>query len=247
MFLLLAMALTYDGWTVDRSRPDLVAAYAQAEPGRSFPDYAGHNIGALVVEPSGQVVSFALNRNVALNSSLEHAEARAVRRAIGIANAEAGPEGPTRWSFGALLRRDCVYTTLEPCAQCAGIMDLANLRQTIFAQEDPTQRHMVNVIYNLQHRAGAGAPLPIAGAFFPFWHRLAEAARQFQLSVEGKSGPSGPTAFLETIEAYRIYRDAAQLFETFEPRDAANTQSLAAARALRRRWSLWLPEGVGPV
>jgi len=40
IFLLLAMALVYDGWGVDRARPDLVAAYATAEPQRRFPDYA---------------------------------------------------------------------------------------------------------------------------------------------------------------------------------------------------------------
>ena len=246
IFLSLAMTMAFDAWTVDRSRPDLVAAYAQAAPGRPFPDYAGHNVGALIVDGEGRVVSLALNRNVALNSTLEHAEARAVRNAIRVANAKAGPGGPKRWSFGAILREHRLYATLEPCAQCAGIMDLANIQQTIFAQENAAQHHLVDVIYNLQHRAGAAAPLPIAASFFPLWGRLADAQQRFRIGAEQQGEPAGATAFLETVEAYGIFRDGARLFDDFEAQDAANARSLEAARVLRQRWSAWIVEGVGP-
>jgi len=37
VFLLLAMTLVYDGWSINRQRPELVAEYAAAEPGRRFP------------------------------------------------------------------------------------------------------------------------------------------------------------------------------------------------------------------
>lgn len=246
IFLSLAVTLAFDAWTVDRGRPDLVAAYAEAEPGRVFPDYAGHNVGALIVDAEGRVVSLALNRNVALNSTLEHAEARAVRHAIGLANAAAGPAGPKRWSFGGILREHRLYATLEPCVQCAGIMDLANLEQTIFAQEDPAQRHLVDVIYNVQHRAGAAAPLPVAATFFPLWDRLADAHRAFTARARQAGGPSGATAFLETVEAYRVFADGARLFDTLEAREPANARRLDEARALRRGWSAWISNGVGP-
>jgi len=246
IFLLLAMALVYDGWGVDRARPDLVAAYAAAEPQRRFPDYAGHNIGAVLVDRGFQVVSFALNRNVALNSTLEHAEERAIRNAIRIANDSAGPAGPKPWSFGSLLREDRIYTTLEPCAQCAGIMDLANIRAVIYGQDDPSQRHLVDVIYNLQQRPGSpGAPLPIRASFSPYWDRLASGFERFQ--AQPSAGlPAGATSFLETVEAYKIYREAAQKFDAWETSDPENVAALRGAREFRARWQPSVADGVAP-
>ena len=180
IFVLLAMALTHDGWGVDRTRPDLVAAYAAAEPKRSFSDYLGHNIGAVVVDRNSRVVCFALNRSVELNSTLEHAEARGIRAAFAIANAGLAPGAPPPWTFGRLLRLDRLYTTLEPCAQCAGIMDLANVQEVVFAQDDPGQHHIVDILYNLPREgermrrrcpslpisclSGRISPLPTAGS-----------------------------------------------------------------------------------
>ena len=246
IFLLLAMALTFDGWAVDRDRADLVAAFREAEPDREFPDYAGHNIAAVIVDDVGRVVSFALNRNVALNSTLEHAEARAVRNAIRLSNSRAAPEGPKKWSFGAILRRHDLYTTLEPCAQCAGIMDLANLQRTVFAQDDPTQHHLVDVIYNLRRKSGAAAPLPVAADFFPLWQRLAEAARLFYERAARTGGPAGATAFLQTVEAYRLFREGAQLLEAHEAENSVNASILEDVRALRRGWGPFIAAGVGP-
>jgi tRNA(Arg) A34 adenosine deaminase TadA len=246
VFIRLAMALTYDGWGVDRSRADQIAAYAGVEPGRTFPDYAGHNVGALLVDRSGKVVSFALNRNVQLNSTLEHAEARAIRNAIRLANEAAGPAGPKRWSFGGLLQEHTLYATLEPCAQCAGIMDLANIRAAVYGQEDPAQNQILNVLYNLQKRAHAkSAPLPIRASFMPYWDPLAEAFQRFVASTP-PNGNAGATAFLSTVEAYRIFRDTARDFAAYEPIAPENAAALASARAFRERWRERIGEGLAP-
>jgi tRNA(Arg) A34 adenosine deaminase TadA len=246
IFMLLAMALVHDGWGVEHSRPEQLAAYAAVEPGRRFPNYAGHNVGAVLVDASSGVISFALNRNVELNSTLEHAEARATRNAIRIANAAAGPAGPERWSFGALLQGKRLYATLEPCAQCAGIMDLANIGAVIYGQDDPGQRGIVNVLYNLQRSGPGNAPLPIRASFTPWWERLATAYGRF--AAEAAQGArTGLTSFLETVEAYLIYRDAAREFATIEVRDPDNAAALLGARAFRERWRSHVGEGVAPI
>ncbi len=247
IFLMLTMALVYDGWGVDRQNPDAGAKYAAFEPGRRFSDYMGYNIGALLVDDGGRIVSFALNRNVALNSSLEHAEARAVRNAFRIANAAAGPLGPKRWSFGALLSHDRNYSTLEPCAQCAGIIDLARIPAIIYGQDDPAQRHVAEVLYNLQRGPDAqGAPLPIPATFTPYWSRLAQAYESFHEEATRKGELSGATSFLATIEAYEVYRDAARDFAALTPKFPSNGEALSAARAFRARVAGRIADGVAP-
>ena len=127
IFLLAAMALLHNSWGVDQSAPGQRAAYAEIAREWRFTDYLGHNIGALLVDRNGGIICFALNRNVALNSTMAHAEARAVGAAIVRANAASSQGAAPSWSFGALLRGDTLYGTLEPCAQCAGIMELAGI------------------------------------------------------------------------------------------------------------------------
>jgi tRNA(Arg) A34 adenosine deaminase TadA len=246
IFLLLAMALVHDAWGVDRRRPEQIAAYAAAEPGRHFPDYTGHNIGAVLVDRTSNVISFGLNRNVVLNSTLEHAEARTIRNAIRIANAASGKAGPKRWSFGSLLLADRLYATLEPCAQCAGIMDLANIGSVVYGQDDPSQHHIVNVLYNLGQPPGSGgAPLPVRAAFTPYWDALAAAYTRF-VARAAPGARTGLTSFLETVEAYRIYRDAARSFAAMTVQEPANAAALGGARAFRVRWQQHLQSGVAP-
>jgi tRNA(Arg) A34 adenosine deaminase TadA len=247
IFLLLAMALVFDGWGVDRRRPDMLKAYAQAEPDRTFADYLGHNVGALLVDSHDRIVCFALNRNVALNSTLEHAEMRSVRGAIEIANAARPASGAPPWSFGKLLQSNRLYATLEPCAQCAGTLDLANVGSIIYGQDDPGQRHIVNVLYNL-HNQGTdpSAPLPIRADFLPLFDELTKAYRGFLGAVPPASF-TGLTAFLETVPAYRIYRDAADMLTTMRVDDSSNLEVLDQARMFRTQWQGRLHAGIVPI
>jgi tRNA(Arg) A34 adenosine deaminase TadA len=246
IYLLLAMALVFDAWGVDRTRPELIAAYAAAEPGRRFDDYLGYNIGALLVDRNSAIICFALNRNIQLNSTLEHAEARAVRNGIGIANAARPPGDTASWSFGSLLQADRLYATLEPCAQCSGIMELANLGSMIYGQDDPSQHHISTVLYNLyRHSAMPGSLVPIRATFLSCWGELASAYQRFVADAAPRSRV-GLTSFLETVAAYRIYRKTAAAFATMQPRHASNAAILAGARAFRDRWRGRLTQGIVP-
>jgi len=247
IFLSLAMALVFDAWGVDADRADLVASYAVAEPGRVFPDYLGHNIGALLVDAKGHVVCFALNRNVELNSTLEHAEARAVRAGISRANAGLPAGGADSWTFGQLLKSDRIYATLEPCAQCAGIMDLASISTVIYGQDDPAQHHITNVLYNLRRGPpkGSDGPLPVGATFAPSWTPLAAAYDAFLGGVP-EDGRRGVTSFLETVAAYRVFQDAAERFATMRPAFQDNAPIVAEAQAFRARWQGAVRQGLVP-
>jgi tRNA(Arg) A34 adenosine deaminase TadA len=246
IFMLLAMAMTFDAWGVDKSRPELVAAYASDDPKRRFAGYLGHNIGALLVDKGSNIINFALNRSVQLNSTLEHAEARSVRAAIAAANAMQRPGDAPPWSYGRHLKSDRLYATLAPCQQCAGILDLASVECVVYAQDDPSQHQIVNVLYNLDRGSGsAPAPTPIQATFLPFWKELEDAYARFMNSVP-KGAPTGLTLFLESIESYRVYRDAANWFAKLEAQHAENTTALDRAREFRTQWMGKLEPGIAP-
>jgi tRNA(Arg) A34 adenosine deaminase TadA len=245
VLLLLAMALVHDGWCIDRSRPELVAAYAAAEPGRVFNDYLGHNIGAVLVTPADEIVCVALNRNISCNSTLEHAEARAVQAGTALANA--APLHSTHLNtYHAPLRGDLLYTTLEPCAQCSGIMALAGLRSVIYLQDDPAALGVVNVLYTLScGTPAAGAPVPVAADFLPFRARLQAAYEAFR--ADPNAGRfTGTTSFLGTLKAYLIYREAAATFDALRVGHEQNQPLLEAAQAFRKKWRFRMPAGGAP-
>jgi len=243
ILLSLAMALLFDGWGVDVGRTERTRAYAYAEPGRRFADYLGHNVGALLVGRDGRIICYALNRNVQVNSTLEHAEARAVRAAIMRANASLPASGAQSWTFGSLLRDDSLYATLEPCVQCSGILNLASVGTIVWAQDDPGQRHIANVIYNLGVQPRP--PLPIRATFLPWWDELDAAYLRFRAD-SSQAARIGLTSFLETVEAYAVYRRAATGFEALTARHAANEAVLRDARSFRERWRGGLAAGLVP-
>ncbi len=83
----------------------------------------GHNIGAILVDPNGQIVNWARNCNAALSNGTQHGE---VRLMLSYLNRERGYS----------LKNHTIYTTLEPCAQCSGMMTLTNVYRTVYGQTD---------------------------------------------------------------------------------------------------------------
>jgi hypothetical protein len=76
---------------------------------------------------------------------------------------------PTRTPYAVAkdaLAKITIYTSLESCAQCAGIMALAGIPRVVYMQRDPGQQYIGNILRNLQHPepplAGQSilAPLP---------------------------------------------------------------------------------------
>ena len=151
--------------------------------------YLGHNICCIAVDGDGEIVDFDFNHNTIFNSSVEHAEARLIKRlfsladihqdwdsAVGMDNrwnlspqsATAPLRGETDADYGRSLANVTIYTSLESCAQCSGIMALANVKQVVFLQPDPSQYMIGRIMYRLSRpvgqEGGSGAPRPISGS-----------------------------------------------------------------------------------
>jgi tRNA(Arg) A34 adenosine deaminase TadA len=127
--------------------------------------YLGHNIACIAVDGKGDIIDFDFNHNDFFRSSAEHAESRMVRRLFSLADIFDG------WKTGAIkgkppaasLTDVTLYTSLESCAQCSGVMSLAGVKQIIYLQNDFTAYKIGNIMYNLANRRKAedarGAPL----------------------------------------------------------------------------------------
>ncbi|HWB05107.1 MAG TPA: deaminase [Verrucomicrobiales bacterium] len=195
-------------------------------------DYRGHNIAAYAVDRRGFIIDFEFNHNKLLNSSAEHAEARLVRRIYGLTQISDSwdvnsPTQPPADDYNT-FEEVTLYTTLESCSQCSGIMALARLREVVFLQTDPGMYMIGNILRNLTENTGLEAPRPVpASSFgFPYFTKLDDAyevfttqvaTHPFYTSPAGKTDTSPSiTSFLCTNLAYQIYGDAARALADLE-------------------------------
>ena len=81
-------------------------------------------IGAVIVDPSGEVLAEAGNRTEETNDPTAHAEMLAIRAAA--------------HALGSERLVDCdLYVTLEPCAMCAAAISFARIRRLYYGAADP--------------------------------------------------------------------------------------------------------------
>lgn len=76
----------------------------------------------------------------------------------------AGAAQVTR-GYSTLLSDVTIYTSLESCAQCSGIMTLASVKEIVYLQWDQDEFLVGNLMYQATHAQSGGfdAPLPIRG------------------------------------------------------------------------------------
>jgi tRNA(adenine34) deaminase len=81
-------------------------------------------VGAVVVDPDGQVIGTGHNLREATADPTAHAEVVAIRAAA---------SGRGGWRLDGCT----LVVTLEPCTMCAGAIVLARLNRLVFAAYDP--------------------------------------------------------------------------------------------------------------
>ncbi len=80
-------------------------------------------VGAVVVSPTGEIVSRAGNRTRERYDPTAHAEVLAIRDAC------------AQLQMERLVGHD-LYVTLEPCAMCASVISFARIRRLYFGADD---------------------------------------------------------------------------------------------------------------
>ena len=154
--------------------------------------YLGHNIACIAVDGNGEVIEFDFNHNDFFRSSAEHAESRMVRRLFSLADVRDSwrtgtPVGNRSRAFS--LNEVTLYTSLESCAQCSGVMSLAGVKQIIYLQNDFTAYKIGNIMYNLANRTqqdkfpGAPVPIPASVVDIEYFDQLNKANLDFALKM----------------------------------------------------------------
>ena len=147
-----------------RYRGDMIA-----DPDRlriNWDRYVGHNIACVAVDGNGEIIDFDFNHNDFFRSSAEHAESRMVRRLFSLTDVfdswKTGDRiGDKSRAFS--LQNVTLYTSLESCAQCSGVMSLGGVKQVVYLQNDFTAYMIGNIMFNLANPVAGlpGAPKPI--------------------------------------------------------------------------------------
>jgi tRNA(Arg) A34 adenosine deaminase TadA len=208
-------------WRTSQRRPD--GTYLGDKLGDR---YVGHNICALAVDAEGDIVDFDFNHNKLFNSSVQHAEARLIRRLFGLAAVQdswdfsAGPK-----EYRTDLSQTTVYTSLESCAQCSGIMALGLVPNVFYLQPDPGQYFVAQLMRNLAD-VPVAQHIPAKCYGFEYFddlvtaykaYQVGAAAKHFYIPSNGKSNTDpAMTSFLCTDDAQAIYERALQEFKNFE-------------------------------
>jgi len=80
-------------------------------------------VGACIVDADGELLATAFNRTITDNDPTAHAEMLALREAA-------------RKIGNYRLNGSTVYTTVEPCAMCAGALVNARVRRLVYGADD---------------------------------------------------------------------------------------------------------------
>ena len=164
----------------------------------------GYNIAALLVDSNLHPVCAALNSITLLDDATQHGEVRAIT-------------GYLKNAGGFNLKGFTVYTTLEPCVMCAGMMTMTTVKRNVYGQHD--------VEYSKAFERLAIDTRPIGG-FKPYPRRVeAEASGSpfcakldsaYQIFLETDSEKI-LAKFLTSEEARKIYQEAYTSFTSFKP------------------------------
>lgn len=201
IYMLLAYAVVLKNWQTDATRPQ-----------------RGHNIGSVLVAPDGEIVFWARNSNHITGNGTQHGEVRLIRNRL----------AQTR-TYN--LKDHTVYTSLEPCAMCSGMMVLTNVARTVYGQTDPGfGKALERLALDSRKLADGYGPYPrkvISEASTSSIRKRLDAAYDKYQAGGGRS----LTKWLRSPAAKAIYEDALRHLQSYRVRHPENQQVLDSALA----------------
>lgn len=99
----------------------------------------GHNIGSILVDNNNNPVYWARNAIRSTNDSTQHGEVRLIQNFLACKGVDKYVDGYT------------VYTTLEPCAMCSGMMAIAKVNRVVFIQADRLYGNVLKALRDINY------------------------------------------------------------------------------------------------
>ena len=172
----------------------------------------GHNIGSVLADAKGIPVFWARNASRRLDNGSQHGEVRLIQNFLNC-------KGIGRYAKGYT-----VYTTLEPCAMCTGLMILTQVTRVVYVQEDPgygdTAEALRTIDYPNVFEEATVPANPVKGTL------------EAGFEAFNKDGSQSITVYLLTPEAKAAYDQAVDALADFKVVHAENRATLAAAQKL---------------
>jgi tRNA(Arg) A34 adenosine deaminase TadA len=200
LFALASLAVVNEDWQFS---PDDAKANAEVAnlPRR------GHNIGGVLVDDRGKLVWWERNSNGIECSGTNHGETRMMISYL-------------KFSRRSTLGCHSIYTSLEPCAMCSGMMVQQKIARTIYVEKD----HGFGAALERLHQPFGPRNFPCGFPRAPFSRHAEDVAAAKDLDVKfhdfmKKTGNDDLTSFLQTKEAHDTYQAAEDELLAFKPMD----------------------------
>lgn len=214
----------------ERDRICILAAYSVVLSDWQNPNekVRGYNIGSVLVSPDNHIVSYARNCVYETKNNTQHGEVRLMTQYLAKHNI-------------STLPNYTIYTTLEPCAMCSGMMFLTGVTRTVYGQKDPAFGGAIERLHlDSKKRNNEGyTPYPDLSTRFtgkPLTSDRSDlmccaALELAYKKAKDKSGkPLHITAFLTTREAKGLYEYAARELSRYRARFPENKPLLLEAK-----------------
>jgi len=194
IYSLLAYSIVYQDW-----QPDSVPRFERR----------GYNIGTVLVDKNNEAVHWALNCVNSTDNATQHGEVRAITSYLD--------------SLAAYNLRDfTLYTTLEPCVMCAGMMTMTSVKRVVYGQKDVDFSNALERLSLDTEKLGGYAPYPRTVLPDPaptqFRNELDSAFKYFLETEEEKY----LAKFLTTTKANQIYEEAYEAFKNYTVKHSEN-------------------------
>lgn len=179
---------------------------------QSSPDGRGHNIGSILVDRDNRPIFWARNSVTVTGNATQHGEVRLIQAFLDCSG------------VGKYMTGYTIYTTLEPCAMCTGMIAMTKLDRVVYVQADPEFGH---ALAGLEH------------VHFPrlFNQGTPQKLEQKQALESGWAGyrdahpGSAITDYLLSDDAKAIYASASGELGRFKPGHAVNQDVLTQTQA----------------
>jgi tRNA(Arg) A34 adenosine deaminase TadA len=169
----------------------------------------GYNIGAVIVNDKNKPVHYGLNCINSTDNATQHGEVRSIISYL----------DKTR-KFN--LAGHTIYTTLEPCVMCAGMITMTAFKRVVYGQHDVDYSRAFERLAIDTRSIGGFAPYPrtviAISANTAFCKQLDSAYQEFLK----KDSEKVLAKFLVSDEAHQIYKAASEKFLTYK---VANIQN----------------------